>query len=416
MADKAEHLSYGLVSLGLVPEMDVDDRKMRFLGILSKNRPESYITHVANMYQAITTVPLPTLSIPPPPPVLEEGQEEPPPVEATPAPLGDDAATHQLKFALNQTELTTVVVSEEYTKLLCQLKENDASGLMAKLEHLVIFKEDEAIKIMPEELQKAGEAAGLKLHFWQDIIDKGREILATDAVQEGAAEGAEAQAIKEPEPDDCFVLCYTPGTTAPAGAEPAEPKAIMYTHKMMMTNIAGIQKRLGEAKLTETDSYLSYLEMGDPLSQVMFSMTLIYSVQCGFYSGPIDHIQNELAFLKPTFFFSVPPVLTKIYQKVQEELKGTKGCKYWFVEKSVNSKLDTLETSGCTTSWMMDSLIFGKVKAKLGPNVRLMLCCGGPMAPEILKFLKIAFCVNICEAYGLAETGAISCLGTIGDI
>jgi long-subunit acyl-CoA synthetase (AMP-forming) len=57
-ADKAEHFSYGLMALNMVPEQDVDGKPMRLLGILAPNRPEGTLTHLACMYQSITTVPL----------------------------------------------------------------------------------------------------------------------------------------------------------------------------------------------------------------------------------------------------------------------------------------------------------------------------------------------------------------------
>jgi len=34
------------------------------------------------------------------------------------------------------------------------------------------------------------------------------------------------------------------------GSAVADPKGVMITHKMMLTNVAGIQKRLGDKKLT----------------------------------------------------------------------------------------------------------------------------------------------------------------------
>ena len=64
---------------------------------------------------------------------------------------------------------------------------------------------------------------------------------------------------------------------------------------------------------------------------------------------------------------------------------------------------------------LIDSLIFSKIKAKIGKNVRLIVCHGAPMPPEILKFLKISLCVDVLEAYGLAESGVISCLSISGD-
>lgn len=62
-----------------------------------------------------------------------------------------------------------------------------------------------------------------------------------------------------------------------------------------------------------------------------------------------------------------------------------------------------------------DKLIFNRIKNILGGKVRLMLTTGTPLSAEILKFMKICFCVDICEAYGTAETGPVATMSSIGD-
>ena len=44
-----------------------------------------------------------------------------------------------------------------------------------------------------------------------------------------------------------------------------------------------------------------------------------------------------------------------------------------------------------------------------------MMTTGTPIAAEILKFMKICFCVDIIEAYGSVEIGAVATLSSIGD-
>ena len=46
----AECLSYGFMKLDLVPEIDAEDKKWRFMGILAGNRKEWVVSHVANMH------------------------------------------------------------------------------------------------------------------------------------------------------------------------------------------------------------------------------------------------------------------------------------------------------------------------------------------------------------------------------
>ena len=54
--DHAEHFSYGLKALDLIPEVDISGKSYRFLGIFCKNRMERYLAHIGNMYQNVTTI------------------------------------------------------------------------------------------------------------------------------------------------------------------------------------------------------------------------------------------------------------------------------------------------------------------------------------------------------------------------
>ena len=56
--DEAKLLAAGLIALDLIPEVEAEDRKFRFLGIQAKNRKEWNLLHVANMFVGATTVAL----------------------------------------------------------------------------------------------------------------------------------------------------------------------------------------------------------------------------------------------------------------------------------------------------------------------------------------------------------------------
>lgn len=57
-----------------------------------------------------------------------------------------------------------------------------------------------------------------------------------------------------------------------------------------------------------------------------------------------------------------------------------------------------------------DKIVFKKFKDILGGNVRLMITGSAPISGEVLDFLKICFCSDILEGYGMTETSAASCL------
>jgi len=60
-------------------------------------------------------------------------------------------------------------------------------------------------------------------------------------------------------------------------------------------------------------------------------------------------------------------------------------------------------------------LVFSKIKAILGGRVRLMVTGSAPIDFEVLDFLKIVFCVDVVEAYGMTENTGGACSSSLGD-
>ena len=115
--ETSKAISFGFLELGLCPENKFDDgsdftgRTWRMIGIQSKNRREWVLTNLANCLAGSTTV-------------------------AFYDTLGADAG----KYIINQTELTTMVVSNDYVKQLCKWKEEDKGEKMHRVKNLVVFE------------------------------------------------------------------------------------------------------------------------------------------------------------------------------------------------------------------------------------------------------------------------------------
>ena len=62
-------------------------------------------------------------------------------------------------------------------------------------------------------------------------------------------------------------------------------------------------------------------------------------------------------------------------------------------------------TSQGFTTPLLDALVFRKVaSAAAGGNLKLLLCGGAPLNPEVQEFVRICLCVKLGQGYGLTES------------
>lgn len=126
-------------------------------------------------------------------------------------------------------------------------------------------------------------------------------------------------------------------------------------------------------------------------------------------------LTEDMQILKPTFFPSVPRLYNRIYGKIQDSIKAATGMKGWLINSAINSKMYYHKNGQGLTHKVYDSLVFKKMAAILGGNVRIMITGSAPINPDVLDFLKIAFCTDIVEGYGMTETSAASFIMINGD-
>ena len=112
--------------------------------------------------------------------------------------------------------------------------------------------------------------------------------------------------------------------------------------------------------------------------------------------------------LKPTFFPSVPRLYNKIYGTIQDKFNAADGLKAKLIKKAVETKLENLRSGKGFTHFLYDKLVFAKTKAILGGNVRIMVTGSAPIFKDVMDFMKICFCSEMSEGYGMTESGGAS--------
>lgn len=88
-------------------------------------------------------------------------------------------------------------------------------------------------------------------------------------------------------------------------------------------------------------------------------------------------------------------------------MAGAKDKPYFkqaLFNRALVRKQHYLKTKGTYSHKVYDNLVFGKVKALLGGNIRIMVVGSAPIAGDVLDALKVIFCCPIVEGYGQTET------------
>lgn len=209
----------------------------------------------------------------------------------------------------------------------------------------------------------------------------------------------------EPTKDDTYIFSYTSGTTG-------DSKGVKLSHNNI---VAAGRCTMVRIDMQPGETIISYLPYTHSFEQALLGFCLTRMVRIGFFSGDPARIVEDCGKLQPNLFPSVPRLYNKIYAKLKSRLSEATGCKRWLANKAVAAKEANYNANGAITHGCYDSLVFKKMKALLGGQVRYMVTGSAPIDKTVIDFLKICFCCPIAEGYGLTESSAASCFMDVED-
>ena len=206
-------------------------------------------------------------------------------------------------------------------------------------------------------------------------------------------------------PGQLASIIYTSGTTG-------EPKGVMLTHTNFCSNVTDVGQdfHLNPAE----DLALSFL----PLSHVYErTVAYIYLFQgCPLaYVESIDAVAQALLEVHPTVLAAVPRFFEKIYARIVEQGSKNTGLKRVIFDWSMRTAERAVHwrASGSHAGvavklqWLLANLlVYEKVRAGMGGNLRLVSSGGAPLSKELAEFFW-AIGVPIYQGYGLTETSPI---------
>lgn len=231
-------------------------------------------------------------------------------------------------------------------------------------------------------------------------------IAALEAAGAGAPEGtpdAFAGRIRELSPDDLTTIVYTSGTTGP-------PKGAMLTHRNWY---AAMSASVQVLPVDSRDRALIFLPLAHSLQRQAGYAGLLTNAT-GAYATSIDRLMEEFVEVRPTVQASVPRIWEKfhagLHARIAEASPGRRRIAAMAFD--VARRRGRSLRDGRAVPWWLDRLyrladrvVFRRLRAIFGGEVRFMVSGGAPIGVDLLEFFD-DIGLRIYEGWGLTETAA----------
>eukprot|EP01105_Mastigella_eilhardi_P027897 TRINITY_DN885_c0_g1_i5.p1 TRINITY_DN885_c0_g1~~TRINITY_DN885_c0_g1_i5.p1 ORF type:complete len:668 (-),score=135.66 TRINITY_DN885_c0_g1_i5:58-2061(-) len=202
-----------------------------------------------------------------------------------------------------------------------------------------------------------------------------------------------------PSAEDVCTIFYTSGTVG-------MPKGAMLTHRNIYYSAYAIATSVHFSLLKDPHpTHISYLPLAHVYECTFMSAVLRSGGRVGFFSGSVARLFEDIEVLGPHFVLGVPRVWKKFSDKVTQTVNEA-----GFLQRTVFAWAQYYKTQarlGDYSTWVdWDGLVFNKIKAKFGPNIKMLVSAAAPLDPQLQEWLRTCVGVNVFQGYGLTESAA----------
>ncbi|KAI0026092.1 hypothetical protein F4780DRAFT_718441 [Xylariomycetidae sp. FL0641] len=210
-----------------------------------------------------------------------------------------------------------------------------------------------------------------------------------------------------PQASDLCCIMYTSGSSG-------TPKGVPITHEAVVAGVTGLYSVIEEA-VSHKEVILAYLPLAHILEMavenivVMLGGTLGYGSPRTLADSSMKNCAGDMRELAPTIMVGVPQIWETIRKGIESRVNSggalTKNL-FWgaYHLKSM------LIASGLPGSFLLDSLVFKKVRHLTGGRVRFLFNGGSAISEGTLHFVSMVLAPMV-QGYGLTETTANGSLG-----
>jgi len=197
-------------------------------------------------------------------------------------------------------------------------------------------------------------------------------------------------------PQDLATIIYTSGSTG-------KPKGVELTHHNLISQIKATEQFF---PLSRDDVILSFL----PLAHIFERMVMMFYISQGvsiYFADEIKNVGNCLREFHPTLMTSVPRVLEKVFVKIKDGIESANPLKKFLGRKALQrALLKNAEEPKNLFDKIFDLLVYKKFRDALGGNMRMIICGGAALSPDMERFYS-NIGINLFCGYGMTESSPV---------
>ncbi len=201
---------------------------------------------------------------------------------------------------------------------------------------------------------------------------------------------------------DLATLIYTSGSTG-------KPKGCVLTHSNFVELSRNAAAEMAEV-LHPGASTLLFITTAHIFARFISIISVQAGVKVG-HQADTKQLLPSLGSFKPTFLLAVPRVFEKVYNSAEQKAEGSgKGKIFRKAAEVAVAHSKALDDGHVPLKLkaqfaLFDRVVYAKLKAAMGGNVRFAVSGSAPLGPRLGHFFR-SHGIRILEGYGLTETTA----------